>query len=307
MEFASKLDMAVPYHIRTVLRGIGQVFFCCNAITGLFILMGLGIGSGIEVAAACLLGSIVSTIAANLLGFSQDDIDAGLYGFNGCLVGPCLLLVLEHTPMLYMYLVIGAILTSVVLAALIRILTPYKVPASTAPFIFVCWMLIVATHNYPEGVLKIAASGALPAATNAFHLGVGKAVGEVIFADSVITSILFLIGIALVSIRGAALALCGAVVGLVAATSLGAAKDAIEFGLYGFNPVLTMMALGWVFLKNNSASIFWAILGGIITVIAQAALAKWLSPMGVSPLTFPFVMTMWMFLFAGGMSKHFNN
>lgn len=306
MEFASKLDMAVPYHIRTVLRGIGQVFFCCNAITGLIFLIGLLMG-GVESGILALLGAAVSTAAAYIFGFSQDDIDAGLYGFNGTLVGPCLYLFVEHSPMLYIYVVLGAILTSIVLAALIRILTPYKVPASTAPFIFVCWMFMIATHNYPDGVLKLTNLGPLPEATGAFHLGVLKGVSEVMFVDNMIVGILWLVGIAIVSLRGAGMAVMGALIGVVIATAFGVAKDPIEFGLYAFNPILTAMAVGWVFLKNNAHSVIWAVLGAIITVIAQAALAKWLNPMGVATLTFPFVMTMWMFLFAAGMSKHFNS
>ena len=64
-----------------------------------------------------------------------------------------------------------------------------------------------------------------------------KGVAEVMFADSVIVGILFFVGIAIVSLRGAAMAVGGAVVGVVVPTLLGASQALIEMGLYSFNPV----------------------------------------------------------------------
>jgi urea transporter len=75
-------------------------------------------------------------------------------------------------------------------------------------------------------------------------------------------------------------------------------------GLYAFNPVLTMMAIGWVFLKPSGKSAALAVLAGLMTVVCQAGLASFLTPIGLPTLTFPFVLVMWMFLFAAGMSRH---
>lgn len=68
-------------------------------------------------------------------------------------------------------------------------------------------------------------------------------------------------------------------------------------GLYAFNPVLTMMAVGWVFLKPSSGTAILALLAGVLTVICQA-------PIGLPTLTIPFVLVMWMFLFAASKSKY---
>jgi urea transporter len=131
-----------------------------------------------------------------------------------------------------------------------------------------------------------------------------KGVAEVMFADSVIVGILFLIGIAIVSLRGALMAVGGTVIGVVFPILLGANQGMIEMGLYSFNPVLTMMAVGWVFLKPDGRSAALAVLAGILTVVCQAGLASFLAPIGLPTLTFPFVLTMWMFLFAAGKSKY---
>lgn len=127
------------------------------------------------------------------------------------------------------------------------------------------------------------------------------------FADSIIVGILFLIGIAITSMRGAMMALMGAIVGVVFPILLGADAGLIKMGLYGFNPVLTMMAVGWVFLKPTTGTALLALLAGILTVICQGALGSFLAPIGLPTLTFPFVLVMWMFLFAASKSKYWSN
>ena len=312
MEWSLAIDKAMPRPLRVILRGVGQVFFCCNAVTGFIFLLALFIG-GVAAGAAATVGVISSTVAAYLLGFSEDDIDAGLYGFNGTLVGPCLFLFLDHSPQLWLYVVLASILSSVVLAALMRILAPYKIPASTSPFVLTCWMFLAAVYAFnsfsrgpvlphpgtPAVVMDVAA---IPA--EMWFTSLTKGVAEVMFADSIIVGILFLIGIAIVSLRGALMAVGGTVIGIVFPILLGANQGMIEMGLYSFNPVLTMMAVGWVFLKPDGRSAALAVLAGILTVVCQAGLASFLAPIGLPTLTFPFVLTMWMFLFAAGKSKY---
>jgi urea transporter len=314
MDWSLKIDAALPRLLRIIFRGVGQVFFCCNAVTGFIFLLALFIG-GLAAGAAATVGVISSTLAAYVLGFSEDDIDAGLYGFNGTLVGPCLFLFLEHSPQLWLYVVLASILSSIVLAALMRILQPYNVPASTSPFVLTCWMFLVAVYAFDSftrgpilpspGIPTIVTGvGTLPA--EIWFIALAKGVGEVMFADSVIVGILFLVGIAIVSLRGALMALGGAVVGVIIPMLFGANQNAIEMGLYAFNPVLTMMAVGWVFLKPTGRSAALALLAGILTVVCQAGLASFLTPIGLPTLTFPFVLVMWMFLFAAGMSKYWS-
>jgi urea transporter len=315
MNWSSSIDGAFPKPLRVILRGVGQVFFCCNALTGLIFLVALYIG-GLTAGAAATVGVITSTVTAYLLGFSEDDIDAGLYGFNGTLVGPCLFLFLEHSPQLWLYVVLASMLSTVVLAAMMRILQPYNVPASTSPFVLTCWMFMVAVYSFesfsrgailPTPLIPSEVTGVTAVPAEMWFTAIAKGVAEVMFADSIVVGILFLVGIAIVSLRGAAMALAGAVVGVVVPTLLGANQTLIEMGLYGFNPVLTMMAVGWVFLKPSGRSAALALLAGIVTVVCQAGLANFLAPVGLPTLTFPFVLVMWMFLFAAAKSKYWSD
>ncbi len=324
MDWSLSIDKALPKPLRVILRGVGQVFFCCNAVTGFIFLIALYVG-GITAGLAATVGVISSTAAAYLLGLSEDDIDAGLYGFNGTLVGPCLFLFLENTPQLWLYVVLASILSTIVLAALMRILQPYNIPASTSPFVLTCWMFMAAVYAFDEfsrsvvlpmpGIPSEIVTSAAAATevwfttftqdtVTTWYTAITKGIGEVMFADSVIVGILFLIGIAITSLRGAFMALSGAMIGVVIPILLGADQKLIEMGLYAFNPVLTMMAVGWVFLKPTTGSAILALLAGILTIICQAGLANFLTPIGLPTLTFPFVLVMWMFLFAASKSKY---
>ena len=69
-----------------IARGIGQVMFQNNALSGLLMLAGIACNSWI-LALLALAGNIVSTLTACLCKYSREDIRNGLYGFNGTLVG----------------------------------------------------------------------------------------------------------------------------------------------------------------------------------------------------------------------------
>ena len=64
------------------MRGIGQVLFQENALSGVLMLLGIAVGSP-TAALLALAGNAVGTLTARLLRYSVADINRGLYGFNG--------------------------------------------------------------------------------------------------------------------------------------------------------------------------------------------------------------------------------
>lgn len=67
-------------------RGIGQVMFQNNALSGLLMLIGIFLNSW-QMGILAVSGNIISTLTAYFSGYGCDDIKNGLYGFNGTLVG----------------------------------------------------------------------------------------------------------------------------------------------------------------------------------------------------------------------------
>ena len=79
-------DAPVPEPLRSVLRGVGQVFFQENALTGGCFLVGIALSSPL-MALGGAVGVIIGTAAARRLKFDESEVTAGIYGFNSTLVG----------------------------------------------------------------------------------------------------------------------------------------------------------------------------------------------------------------------------
>src|SRR5262249_25059676 len=69
-----------------VFRGIGQVFFQENALTGGLFALGIALSSPL-MAIGAVVGSALGTATAWALKFDKSDVFAGIYGFNSTLVG----------------------------------------------------------------------------------------------------------------------------------------------------------------------------------------------------------------------------
>ena len=111
--------------IDNVLRGSGQVIFMNNPLTGLlnFIAMFVGAfngGTSYAVAVGSVIGTVASTAMAYIMNSNRGNLKAGIYGFNGMLVGACLPTFLEHTAMMWVFVVVGSMF-SMRLGSLLRV------------------------------------------------------------------------------------------------------------------------------------------------------------------------------------------
>jgi len=73
-----------------IFRGIGQVVFQNNPISGAVILAGIFYNSWIY-GTVCLVGTIISTLTALLFRADKGMIKDGLFGFNGALIAIALI------------------------------------------------------------------------------------------------------------------------------------------------------------------------------------------------------------------------
>ncbi|WP_074634316.1 MULTISPECIES: urea transporter [Nitrosospira] len=319
MNWLLKIDEALPRSLRVILRGVGQVVFCGNAVTGFIFLAAFYINDAMAGLAATL-GAVSSTAAAIALKCSRSDIDAGLYGFNGTLAGACLWTFLGHTPQLWLYIVLAAMLSSMVFAFMTKpsaLPFTFQIPPATAPFVLICWIFILAVpavdHAFDIGPdvravdpdLPIpASSGSMPGAGSAWA-GMRpalliKGVSQVFFADSLAVGILILIGVALASPRGALLLAGGAFTGSLVATLLEADYHATEIGLYGFNAGLASVAVGQIFLRPDTRSALLAVLASVLAPLVQIGFSQIFLLANLPVLAAPFLFVLWVVLFIAG-------
>lgn len=286
------------------LRGVGQVVFQNNPLSGLVILAALALNSWIY-AVICLLGVVVATGTAVLLKADRALLRDGLFGFNGALVGLALVAFTAAdfrvgalpSPAMLGYLLGAAAFTTMAFASLSALLAPYRTAALTAPFVLVGWLFLFAILKF--GAIDagpLAKTAAAPSALPGWHEAIGTAIGQIFFQDNWISGYLIVIAIALNSRIGAAMALCGAIVGTATAALYGGSPEAVRGGLFGYNSALTAMALCGVFLPFSRQSLFYALFGAVVTSWLTAAIGVFLQPIGMPVLTSAFVLATWLML-----------
>ena len=119
------------------LRGIGQVMFQDNPLTGALFLAAIAWGSyaaGVPQVALCgVLAIVVATLTAQWLRVDQASLRAGLFGYNGVLVGLALATFIAPGPLLYAYVVLGAAVSVVATLGTANAVKPFGVAALTVP------------------------------------------------------------------------------------------------------------------------------------------------------------------------------
>lgn len=132
-----------------LLRGVGEVFFQNNMVTGLIFLIAILINSRVS-ALLGALGSLVGLVTALwLLGGDGYAIYSGLYGFNGVLCGIALggvFYVITWKSGLYALLC--AMMSAVMFASLVAFLSPLGMPTLTAPFVLSTWLFLLPKGSF---------------------------------------------------------------------------------------------------------------------------------------------------------------
>jgi urea transporter len=291
------------------LRGIGQVMFQDNPLTGLLFLIAIAWGSyaagAPQVAIAGVVAVVVATLTAQWLRVDKASLNAGLFGFNAVLVGLALATFLAPGPLLWVYVVLGAAVSVVVMLATTNVVKPWG-GALTFPFVLTTWILLLATYGFsgivgtalPSGgvVLPFQPYEASPLQLIELVQGVFQSISQVFLKASGIAALLLLAGLAVNSLAAAAFALGGAILAVLTAHLFGAESELITGGLLGFSPVLTAIALGTVFYQPSWRVVVYTAVATIFTVVAQAALNVAVTPFAIPALTAPFVLVTWLFL-----------
>lgn len=287
-----------------VVRGIGQVDFMASPWTGLVFLVALFVG-GWRYGLYGLLGSAVATFTAYVLGVARDRVAPGLEGFSGTLIGVAFALYFGVGWTTTLLVVLGCVAGSVVTSALVTLLKPFNLPTFTAPFCIITSATLLAAPAF-EHIRQGRAGPALPSAAtgrtvltwNDVWQGMFNGIGQVFFQNKWYVGLIFLIGLVIGNRIAAVAAVVSSLIGMAIAWVLGAPAADIAAGLYGYNAVLTGMALAGIFVVLNLPGGVYAVIGALAATGLTAALTTFFTPVGGHTLTWPFVLTTWTFLAA---------
>ena len=292
------------------LRGIGQIVFQENALTGVLFLLGIALGSPLQ-ALGLFVGAVLGTLTATMLQWDKAQREAGIYGFNPALVGIATLFFFQPSPVVWLLLLVGCVVATGVTYAM-RTYLPF--PTYTTPFIVTTWVLFaIGKAAGAEMVDHGAFVPLLAKPVNNFTLeAVANGVGQIMFQGSVWAGLLFLVGIGLSDWRHAAWVLAGSIVGMVVATyHLDVAEramnpetlivqnqfDNVQLGLYGYNATLVAVAL---YLWRRS------LIAPVLGMILSVPLTEMIPRLGIPALTAPFVLAAWIVIGLAAIEKSWN-
>lgn len=132
---------------RGIMTGVGQVMLIGNVITGLLFVVGIAFSS-LPAAMLALLGSLLGAVVGAGLGGPGEWVPAGLYGFNPALVAIALGSVfLQPSARSFLWAAAGAVLSTLVFAAMVSLLQPVGMPALTMPFVVTTWVFLLARKS----------------------------------------------------------------------------------------------------------------------------------------------------------------
>ncbi|XP_010190107.1 PREDICTED: urea transporter 2, partial [Mesitornis unicolor] len=289
-----------------VLRGISQVMFVNNPLSGLMVVGGFLVQNPWWTLTGCL-GTVVSTLTALILGQDRSAIAAGLYGYNGVLVG-LLMAIFSAKGDYHWWLLLPVALVSmtcpVFTSALGSVFCKWDLPVFTFPFNLALTLYLAATgpHNlfFPTTVIQPATATSnitwtdaeVPMLLQSIPVGVGQVYG----CDNPWTGGIFLIALFISSPLICLHAAIGSAVGMLAALSLATPFNKIYSGLWGYNSSLSCIAIGGMFYAFTWQTHLLAIACALFSAYLGATVTNMLSVFGVSSGTWSFCLSALTFL-----------
>ena len=282
-----------------VLRGVGQVFFCNNPLTGLVILGAL-FTQGTRVPLHCILSIVTATFSAEALGFETSLTASGLFGYNAALVGIALSTFYSsnihsgYETVVVIATVIVSIFCVLLFVALSKILLVHDVPPMTLPFDISVNTALLASVSMARISFEPILPPSLPDYDfvasrdyDSFFRIVLKGIGQIVFVNDWKAPIMILIGLAFCSRIIAVSAFLGSVLATGFAILVGLDAFEVNDGLYSYCPTLTFIAT-MVFYVPSLGSFLLATMGVVFTTILQATLVHSFGSYGLPVNSFPF-------------------
>lgn len=265
-----------PDWAEALLNGFSQIFLQRQPLCGLLCLLAILVGAPTLLGGA-LLGGVAGLLTAQRRGYPKAERQAGLYSYNGVLLG---VLISQH-------FVWSALLPPLILACggLSAILTrqwlkhasqPDDLPAYTAPFVFLGWLLI---GTVPESTFSLSEPDTVAMLTAPF-----TGLAQIMLLDQPLAGALIALGLWLANRRAAVWALIGASAGVLIALWLEEPAGAL-LGMHSYNPALAALALSQVRRQP------WLPLLGILLAVT---LTPGFAALHLPALTAPFILACWL-------------
>ena len=284
--------------INACLRGIGQIAFANNPVSGILIILAVCLQSP-WVALTLIVGIVAATITAYWLNLDRLSIRNGIFGFNGALVGLALGTFGTwgngNGNLLWLIAIaIGASLSTVLMQRIgFWMAINLKLPAMGVPFHIVASIFLGIALYFPQPFFQLGTPPPFPNPVVDLDimrllLALVTGIGQIFFSGGFVSAILIIIALVLCSPMGALLGLLGCTIGLFTGLGLGIDLNGLYAGLWGYNSALTAIASGGIFYAPNLRSILVASISAFVTALFGWLLTLIMTPLGLPILAIPF-------------------
>lgn len=274
---ANHFNTHCPDWAEALLNGFSQIFLQRNPLCGLLCLCAI-LFTAPALLGGALLGGVAGLLTAQRRNYAKADRQAGLFSYNGVLLGLLLSLYFPWSAMMPpLILAAGGLSAMITQQWLKRVRVSQYLPACTAPFVVLGWLLLCfAEPSTSARLIEVSTLNMLAAPL--------KSIGQVMFLGHPLAGAMIAAGLLIADRRAFFWALLAAVAG-IGWSLLHQDFYSALIGLGGYNAVLAALAL------SSQRQQPWLPLVGI-------ALALVLTPMfaaiGLPTLTAPFILTCWL-------------
>jgi urea transporter len=223
--------------IDAVLRGLGQVVFQNNSLTGLLVLLAISVNSFVY-AGAALFGAVVSTYTAMLLRIDNRLVRDGLFGFNGALTAIAMVAFSSKefahgdppSALLTLYVGLAAGFSTILARAFAFMIRNDRVPGLNFPYCVATILLLGALHGFSGlGAGTVGHASPLSLGTHVYAndtwlCGIGTGISQIFLQDNWLTGIVLVAAIAVNSPIAAAAVVAGSAMAVAVGCLLGVSE-----------------------------------------------------------------------------------
>lgn len=290
-----------------ILTSYSQIFFTGNKIlaTILLVVSFIDWWTGLS----GLIAVITAVTLAEVLGYSHVTLKKGLFSFNALLVGLGVGTYFSPGLEVLLLIVMGGAIAFFSTVFLMGLFEKYGLPFLSIPFLLAMWLLLLAFPSFSGIALN---TEALYPSNMFFKLGGNTLVvivdglnnffkdtgfdtyflslGAIFFQFNILAGILIAIGLIIHSRINFLFSLIGFFVAFWLYSFLGMYTGSLNYTYYGFNFILSAIAIGGYFLIPSRQSFLWNLLLIPILVVTTIGSDRLFSYFELSVFSLPFNM-----------------
>ncbi|MEA5071752.1 MAG: urea transporter [Petrimonas sp.] len=310
----SQIQSIGELHLNGTINSYAQIFFSQDRWYAVILLKvsmldyRLGLGG--------LTAVVLTNLMAHLLGFSKEKIRTGLYGFNAVFIGISMVYKFHVNPALFVLFFFSVILGFMLTIWFETLLSKYKVPILTLPFVFTLFVVDLSfktfTHIQPilpfdRFTIVLAEQMKVPW-YNAVHFFDNteipqmlyfylKTMASIFFTDSILVGVIVVIALLFHSRIKSTVAFLGFFFAFVTSKMMGVDIQQLTQNLAGVNYIFWGMAIGSFFIIPNAYSYLLVVGLTPVLFLFYTGIENLILNMGLSSYTLSFSLLSILLLF----------